>query len=234
MAADGQTLPQYRSISSLAILALVLGIASSLALVNPLLLALPLATIALSLFALRQIAANPDIFSGRGMTLAALFLAIFFLVFAPARLWMRFQVIRGHAEELATTFLDLLQHGKLHEAHQLANIKYISPSPDDTMDPTFDPKKLTLADFAKFQDTETIKNIKAIDSKFTYEAEGVEPSKGASDADVLVLRYKITPDPATKKPPFRVWITIVRIRQEKGTPTWKLTDFKHQFKKSDS
>src|SRR5689334_16992757 len=131
-ATESDSLPQYRSISSLAVLALLFGLAAPLALVNPLLLAVPLAAVVLALFALRQIAANIEILSGRGLALTALFLGVAILFYTPVRLYSRYEVLKGTARELAETYLKLLQQGKFEEAHQLAHLKYVTPSPSSS------------------------------------------------------------------------------------------------------
>src|SRR5690348_9302651 len=92
-----ERLPQYRSISSLAVLTLLLGLASPLAIATPLLLVVPLAAVFTAIAALRQIGANAEILSGRGAALTGLFLGICMLVYPPTRIWMRNEVLTGHA-----------------------------------------------------------------------------------------------------------------------------------------
>jgi hypothetical protein len=95
----------------------------------------------------------------------------------------------------------------------------------------FDASKLTPEDFQKFEETRTIKDIKRIEHKFSYRLEGIEPTRTYSDADVLVLRYRIIPDSGEK--PFKVWITVSRtIDKKTGMATWRITDVQHLLKKN--
>src|SRR5262245_27286585 len=121
-ATSDQSLPQYRSISWTAILAFLLALLSAVAVVNLLCLAFAVAAAGLSLFALQQISARPEVLSGRSLAMAALLLSVFIMVFAPARMAMRSWILQERGQELAVAFLDLLQQGKSYEAHQLSKL----------------------------------------------------------------------------------------------------------------
>jgi hypothetical protein len=232
-ATESEQLLQYRSISSLAVVALLFGLASPLALVNPLLLAVPLAAVILALFALRQIAANEEVLSGRNLALVAVFLGVTFLFFTPVRLATRYEILKGHARELAEAFLDLLQKGQLYEAHQLAQLKYVTPGPDSPPEEYAQADKMTVEDFAKFKETKSIQNIEAVKSNFTYRFEAVEPTPARDGGEFFVLRYQIVPDGSLGKRPFPIWISISRTRDESSVRPkwkWKIYDMQHTFK----
>ena len=108
----------YRAISPLAIAACILGVASALALVHPLFWFLPMATVAVSVFALRSIRRNSDALVGRKAALAGLAAAAFFGVWAPTSLALQRVVIPRHARPFAEYWLELLRDGRVQEAHQ--------------------------------------------------------------------------------------------------------------------
>jgi len=225
---DG-TLPQYRSISWAAVLAFFLGLASALAVFNVLCVAIAIAAAGLSLIALWQISAKPDIFSGRGLALIALFLSVFFMIFAPARLAMRSRVLQQRGQQLAEAFLDLLKEGKTYEAHQLANLKRRGPGPPS--DPAADPNKLTADDYRWFEETQTVQQVERINHKFDYHLELVEPSRTYSQMEIFVFRYRIVPNASPGQNPFPVWITVGReVDRKSGTPAWRIMDVQHVYK----
>src|SRR5436190_1666991 len=115
---DEQPLAQYRSIAPLAVVALVLGIASALILTTPLLAPLPVAGIVAAIAALRAIGASGGQLAGRSVAIAGLSLATFFLGFGLSRHLARQAVLEQRAHEMADVFLELLQEGKSKEAHQ--------------------------------------------------------------------------------------------------------------------
>jgi hypothetical protein len=205
----------------LAILALLLGLVSPLALVNPLLLAVACGCIAVAIVALRQINANPDVLSGRGLAYGGLFLAAVFLAYTPVRLWMHFERVQGNAQKLAGTFLDLLSQGRIYEAHQLSRLKFSAP----------DPASIDK-DFEGFENAAWMKPLKEIDYKFTYKLEAFEPAFGFRNEEVFVMRYLITPDPSLNRKPFPIWINIIRWLDEKTSmPSWKIADVRDRSKR---
>lgn len=232
-AASDESLPQYRSISLWAILAIVLALASGLAVVITMFVAVALAAVLVAVIALAKIAANSETLSGRRLALAALFLAVFFAIFAPARLWMRAQLLQQRAQQLAEAFLDLLHERKFQEAHQLSTLKlHVAPPPTEMSEASLEPDKLTPEDLREFEKTQTIQNIKRIDHQFSYQFEAVEPGASSTEYETFVLRYRIVPDASTGKEPFRVWITVVReLERRSGLPNWKITDMQHFYKR---
>ena len=109
----------YRSVSRAAMLALLLGLLSSLALVNTLLWALPVVAIAVSLLAMRNLSTHSTELVGRSAAIVGLAAAIFFGAWAPARDISRSWLLQSQAKPLTDEFIDLFLSGKLHEAHQL-------------------------------------------------------------------------------------------------------------------
>ena len=225
---DG-SLPQYRSISWAAIGAFALGLVSILAAFNPLCVVFAIAAAGLSLIALWQISAKPDVLSGRGLALIALFLSVFFMIFAPARVAMRSRVLQQRGQQLAEAFLGLLKEGKPYEAHQLSNLRHRGPgrAPDSDADPS----KLTTEDFQGFEKTAVIQAITRLEDKFDFQLEGVEPSRTYSAMEIFVFRYRLVPDVSTGKRPFPLWITVSRQMDRKsGTTTWKIVDVQDVYK----
>jgi len=112
-------LAQYRVVSPFAVVALLLGLSSFLALLQPLLVILPLLGIAASLIALRIIAADPSSRAGRTVALAALALAVAFAAATPAKNVSRNWIVKSRARRFATQWLELVRDGQLDRAHQL-------------------------------------------------------------------------------------------------------------------
>jgi hypothetical protein len=214
---SSESLPQYRSVNSLAISALLFGLASPLALVNPLLLAVAGVAVVLAVMAIRQIAANADLYSGRSLALCGLFLGVLFLAYTPLRLWMRFERLNAKAEQLAGAFLTLLQEGKYFEAQQLSRLRFGMPRSSETAD-----DKVADGDFQQFKDTPWMKSIAALD-QFTFRLDGLEPLPRYPEGDALVMRYLIVPNSESKKRPFPIWIHITRTLDPKtGAPSWRI------------
>jgi len=107
----------YRAISRFAPLSAVFGIASSLALIHPLLWLTPLVTVILAITGLRQIAGNPE-FIGKKALLFGLVCGCFFGTLAPARVLTHSYLTSREARRVATDWLELIRQDRMQEAHQ--------------------------------------------------------------------------------------------------------------------
>lgn len=227
-----KSLLQYRSLSWAAVLALLLALLSMVAVFNPLLVIVAFAGTGLSLIALRQIYSKPDVLSGRGVALAALFLSVFSLVFAPTRAVTRSRLLQQRAQQLAEAFLGYLQEGKTFDAHQLSNLKHIDLS-QPPPEPGTDTSKLTKSDFQAFEEKEIIASIKAIQHHFSFRLEAIESQRTYNDMEVFIFRYRLDPDAGTGKKSFPVWITISRAMDRMTLiPSWRVIDVQKSYKPS--
>jgi hypothetical protein len=115
-------LEQYRSISLAAIAALVLGLLSPLSVYHPVLWAIPLSGIAVSLVALAQIRAAEDQLTGRKAALVGFALCLLFGAAGPARFFSRAYFVRREARQLTDEWMSYLRSNEpagKYKAHQL-------------------------------------------------------------------------------------------------------------------
>ncbi len=109
-------LGQYRSLSTLAVAALVLGFCSPLAFVGPLLMAIPLITIAVAWLALARIRASENTLTGRPLALAAVVLAVVFAVAPLTHAYVRDKLSTRLAGDAAQRWLSLVSADRIDEA----------------------------------------------------------------------------------------------------------------------
>jgi hypothetical protein len=130
---EATQLAGYQSPSALAIAGLLLGLASPLCVLGLLLWAVPLVGVAVSLAALRRIAASDGALSGRPLAVAGLVLstAVGCAVVSHATIT---QQLRGlQAAEVGRHWIALVLAGDTQSAYQLA-IGYPPPDPNRTED----------------------------------------------------------------------------------------------------
>ena len=109
---------QYRSLSMLAVLGLILGLFSLLALVSPVLWVVPLVAIVVSVTALRRIKNDAERSGGRLATiglLIAVCVGLWAVSYHFSREWYLFHTAKRFADQ----WLEVVQSGNLQEAHQL-------------------------------------------------------------------------------------------------------------------
>ena len=107
----------YRAISRFVPLSVVFGVASSLALIHPLLWLIPLATVILAVIGLRQIAGNPELI-GRKSILFGLVCGCFFGTLAPVHVLTHNHLLSREARRVASDWLELIRQDRMQEAHQ--------------------------------------------------------------------------------------------------------------------
>jgi len=129
LAEDADT-AQYRAVSGLAILGLLAGLLSLLALVTPLLWAMAIVALFVNVAALRRIRANAPALLGRKAALAGLALSVVAFCAAPAD-WLVYRgLLRREARQVGVEWFDCLRANQPHKAHQLG----VSPTSRDPLD----------------------------------------------------------------------------------------------------
>jgi len=116
---DESDLVQYRQVSPLAIIGLILGLLSPAALAHPLLWLVPACGAIVCIAALVSISLREEEISGRQMATWGLVLALFFGSWSVGQVTLRGYVIRWQARQLADHWLQLWQAGEHEQAHQL-------------------------------------------------------------------------------------------------------------------
>lgn len=109
-------LGQYRSMSTLAVAAFLLGLGSVLTFVTPMLVAIPLTAIAIAGLALAKIHSSGGSLTGSWLARAGLVLAIIFAVAAYAHVYVRDSLSIRHADVAAQKWLASVSAGRMEEA----------------------------------------------------------------------------------------------------------------------
>lgn len=129
--AAGDELP-YRSVSSLAVLSLVLGLLSVTALTSPGAWLVPLPAALCAVWTLHRIRQRPDELLGRKAALAGLALALCFGCWAPARYFTDRWLINRQAREFMQQWFAVVFQGDLEAAHQ-ATLNFYLRQPEGTL-----------------------------------------------------------------------------------------------------
>ena len=217
---DQAPLEQYRALSRAAVLALLLGFASALVLVSPLLVMVPLAAVFTAVVALRSIAAGNGQLAGRGIATAGLCLAVLLTGWGLARHFSRQATVADQAIRLADGWLGLVRDGQLAAAHQLT----LAPS-----------RRLrstaAVADYYR-TNTQAAENMHLLfenvalapflargkQATFRFDSLAFQSRTGL--ADEVVLKYWLD-GPGGQTTP--AWIIVVRAREDiHATPGWEI------------
>ena len=159
---DHEQTTEYRSLSVLAVLGLVISLIAWLAYLGPFLIVVPLAGIAISLLALRQIAVSEGVLAGRWAATVGLVLSVVFAVL-PLSHYVALKTMRmSEAEAFSRRWVDLVTSGKMEDAFHLTVDSTRPATPP--AEPGAHPGPGTLAGPAPYQlflDQPIIKALKA-------------------------------------------------------------------------
>ncbi len=119
-----------KSPQGMAIVTLILGLFSPLALLKPMFWVLPISAAALGAVSLFTLARDPEKF-GRKAALLGLVLALFFGAWSSSRYFSRVKWLEGVAREKADIWFELVKEDRLLEAHQL-HLRFDRRAPQGT------------------------------------------------------------------------------------------------------
>ena len=172
--AETEALASYRAPSIVAILALLFGLASPLALVAPLLMVLPLVGAVLALVALGRVAASEGQLVGRGAALWGLALSVVFALASPVRERCTAHWFSQQAQPLAERWLQLLVAGDTNSAFHLTTAaeRPVAPDPRPGMP---EPEVTPLEQFEQTPTIEQLANLGEANVRLVEEL-GYQPS----------------------------------------------------------
>jgi len=113
------SLAAYRMLSGRAVVCLVFGLLSPLAMVDPMLWPIPCVGVMFGWMALRQIRKNAPEMAGRNVALAGLAVSILFLAAAPAHWQAHRRLLCKEARHFARLWFAYLAQNEPHKAYQL-------------------------------------------------------------------------------------------------------------------
>jgi hypothetical protein len=119
----------YRTISVLALVSLVLGLTAPLCLMAPLLFALPIAGVALALLAIRRIAVSDGALIGRAAAMIGLALSIASMTAAYTHTTLVQELLSWQSRAVALEWIALLQAGKTEQAFEQTVASKQGPPP---------------------------------------------------------------------------------------------------------
>jgi hypothetical protein len=189
---DLDSVPTYRPMSTAAVLALVLGLASPLALAWSVLWVIPLVGVLVSAVALRAIRMSEGTLAGRWAALAGLGLSLFIGSCALASHYARDRTVASQGTPWGLMWCELLLEGKAAEALELKQDP-MTRRPLGTLKEFYQNNESARQRLAEFREEELVKLLLAAPegSKVAVgPVDHVEPSRGGY---VMVLAFTLHP-----------------------------------------
>jgi hypothetical protein len=213
-------------ISALALVSLVLGMASPLSLVAPLLWAIPLVGAALAIMTIRRIASSDGALVGRLAAVIGLALCVGSLAAAASRSIVTEQVLSRQAREFATEWLGVLQSGDTQTAfgYTAASMRGPAPPPPPGAPAEPEPKRDPLADF---RDHPLVRYMTSVgkDAEVKFDRQVGNGPETAGDAR-LTEDFSVTPVKGSSAPAVTVHVALQRSQPTSLSPgKWLISDY---------
>jgi hypothetical protein len=217
--------PQYRPTSRLALLTLLLGLLSPLALAHPLLAIISFGTLVMGVITLKAMTSEQG---GRGMVVVALLVASLCTGWGLARHLSWHRVHYDLARPFADDWLQLVAQNDLLLAHQLT-FEYQNRSDFDKLEKHYEKPddegpgpgmygSVPYHDMLGFFENRPLREIRRLPGGFRFEyMEGVAVDVESSGRTRVLLRYRILPQQGGA--PFDVIVSLYR-RVGDGTALW--------------
>jgi hypothetical protein len=206
---DEQPVAHYRSIAPLAIVAVLLGLASALILTTPLLAPIPVAAIVVGITALRAIRTSAGQLAGQAPAIAGLCLATFFLGLGLSHHLARQTALEQRAREMADIFLGLLQDGRWQEAHQFRRTPALRITAPEAIKEHYEKNAEAAKELQGFVSSMSIKDLVNRGREADVRFENVHSASRDGQSDMLVLKYSYQPPDAASDRKY-LWVHINR------------------------
>lgn len=136
---EPEQLGDYRPLNRLALVSLILGLLSSLALIHPVFFLVPVLAFLCSILALRQMPAGDQRQSGRALAILGICFSLLFVSWGVGREISRQRYMFRHARHFAEEWLELFRQGKYYEAHQLSMMESRRLEPGESLEKHYAP-----------------------------------------------------------------------------------------------
>jgi hypothetical protein len=218
-ASAGDGTIQYRAVSGLAVLALVLGVLSAAAMVGPVLWSIPILAAIVALIAMRRIRSSEDLV-GWNIAFLGLLLAILFGIAGPARTISRQYFLAARAEAFCDQFFEFLRQNNPHAAHQLRERAAMRKPLSDKLAESYAKDPAAQASLDKFVVEEPVKTLLEVGDKVKIERMSTEDAGRDDRTDLFGIRYEITP--TGRKSMLALLVVRRTLDLATGMETWQL------------
>jgi hypothetical protein len=218
--------PTYRSISVLAIVSIVIGVAAPLCMMAPLLFVLPIVGIAVALLALRGIEVSAGTLIGRKAALIGIAISVASIGAALTRTKLSEVMLSQQARGTALEWIALLQDGKVDDAFEMTMASRKGPPPPSPMNmgPSEPPQEPIDAFRANPVVHFLAEHGEGADVKYV---ENVAFDPGVLGAAMVAQEYDVAASQETDgEPTTRIKVALSRIRGGRGASwQWLVTNY---------
>jgi len=215
---------EYRAVCGLAVVGSIAGIAAALAMVHPVLWAVPAAGIVLSVAALWRI--DRDALVGRKAAVAGLILSVLFGSIAPADWFTYRRLVDGEAKRFGIQWFDLLRRGEMLKSYQLKEPPDSRPPLDDRLWEKYQPGSMERAALQDYLDRAEVRSLLALGTRARVRYYDTEGHSRVGGADQVSQVFAVTTGEPGRETSYFVRLDMQRYTDNHtGRAYWQLVDF---------
>lgn len=214
----------YRALSGQAVLGLIFGLLAPLAMIDPMLWAIPIVGAIFSWRALRRIKNNSPALVGRKMALIGLTLSLLFLAAAPADLVVYRRMVCDEARQFSALWFKYLTQDEPHKAHQLT----VSPESRQPLDghlwDFYRTESRLRRALRGYVEVPLIRTMLALGPRAQvrfYQTTGQTRENNSDKVDQL---YAVTYEEGGERKSFFVLVRMERLKLSRGGAGWRITE----------
>jgi hypothetical protein len=205
---------EYRSVSALAVISLIVGSLGFAVLFEPIAWVLAAVGLMLAAVAWFRIERSEGALVGRKVAIAAILVSDVFLVAAPIEAWRYHCRVEAEAVEFAERWFDVLREHDGEMAYLLTLRPEYRRRMVETGDPTVDERYQGNLEFYLGQPI--IKKLLSLGDRAKPHLESTVAYERLDDTDYVGLRYRVDDSGPNPQPSFDVAIALQRIRRPPG------------------
>jgi len=213
---------EYRIVSSQAVLGLIVGLLSPLAVLDPSLWCVPILGVILSVWALRRIKKNAPVVVGRKMAWTGLALSLFFITSVPAYSLVYRTIVRNEAEQFSDLWFQYLVQNQPQKAHQLTLAPGLRQPLNDRLWDYYRNSPRPRKELETYVGNPTVRTLLELGPRARarfYQTAGQLRDDGS---DQVVLLYAVTYEESGEKKSFFVTLSASRTTLADGTAGWHI------------
>lgn len=215
-------LAEYRALAGQAVLGLILGLSAPLAMVDPMLLSIPMLGLFFSWWALRRIKSGDTGITGRKMAITGLVFSLFFLAAAPGD-WLVYRwLVRTEARQFSAVWFEYIMQDEPQTAFQLTVTPQTRRPLDDKLWAFYRNNLRQREQLESYVKKPTVRTLLALGPKAQVRFYRTESQTSDNKSDLVEQLYAVTYEEAGEKKSFFVLIRMLRSLLPNGNAGWRI------------
>lgn len=212
----------YRPVNGSALLGLLLGVSSAVALVSPILLIVPLAGILLCCRALITLADRQAGQTGRGLAYLGLLLSVTFAAASPAAIWGDRWFVERSTRPIVDAWFEALRSGRPEWALQLTQTPYQRGPLDERTVRYYRTHLEAHKQLENYVADPTVKTLLLLGDRATVRLYDTAAPIFSEHRETMSQTYAVTYDDGGKKTTFFVLLGLERKMDKSGQARWRI------------